>query len=35
MLLWLKMEAELASETLCYFKKLDSGESPEKEGCVS
>jgi len=29
-----KMETELASETLCFFKKLDDGRVPKKEDCV-
>jgi hypothetical protein len=28
-------ETELASETSFFFKKLDDGESPKKENCVS
>jgi hypothetical protein len=27
------MEAEQATETLCFFKKLDDGQSPQKEDC--
>jgi hypothetical protein len=29
------METELASETLCFFKKIDDGQSPKKEDCIS
>jgi len=29
------METELASETLCIFKKLDDGQIPKKENCIS
>jgi hypothetical protein len=30
----LKMELEPDSETPCFFKKLDSGQSPKKEDCL-
>jgi len=30
-----KMETELDSEKLCFFKKLDNGQVPKKEDCVS
>jgi len=33
-LLWLKMETELASETLCFFKKLDHEQSHIKEDSI-
>jgi hypothetical protein len=29
------METEPTSEALCFFKKLDDGQSPEKEDCIS
>jgi hypothetical protein len=29
------MEAELASKTSCFFKKLNNGQIPKKEDCVS
>jgi hypothetical protein len=32
--IYLKMEAEPASETSCFIKKLDDWQSPEKEDCV-
>jgi hypothetical protein len=31
----MKTETELASETLCFFKKLDVGQSPKQEDGIS
>jgi len=35
MLQCLKVEAELSSEMLCFFKKLDDGKTRERKDCIS